>query len=324
MGSSLHVLTWHVHGSYLAALARVPVEWYLPVRADRGPGYGGRGASFDWPANVHEVDAEDVAGLRLDCVVHQSHQTWGQDQFEILSRAQRGLPTIFIEHDPPRASPTDTSHPVDDTNVLVVHVTHFNQLMWDCGHSPTTVIEHGVAVPQDVRAHYERSRAVTALNDPVTRGRRVGFDVLQELRTHAPIDLVGMRSEAAGGSGEIPPRMLPHFLARYRAFCHPVRWTSLGLAVIEAMQVGLPIVGLACTELPTVIENGVHGWIGTDVSQVGMHLARVVSDPSEASRLGAAARELGRQRFGIDRFVADWIATLADVTITSPALLTHG
>ena len=29
------VLTWHVHGSYLAALARVPVDWYLPVRADR-------------------------------------------------------------------------------------------------------------------------------------------------------------------------------------------------------------------------------------------------------------------------------------------------
>jgi UDP-glucuronate decarboxylase len=39
----------------------------------------------------------------------------------------------------------------------------------------------------------------------------------------------------------------------------------LGLAIVEAMMVGLPIVGLATTELVTVVRNGENGFIDTDV-----------------------------------------------------------
>jgi hypothetical protein len=81
----LRVLTWHVHGTYLAALAEVPVDWYLPVRPARPHPYGGQGASFDWPDNVHEVDAAGVAALDLDCVVHQSQATWEADRLDLLT-----------------------------------------------------------------------------------------------------------------------------------------------------------------------------------------------------------------------------------------------
>ncbi|MDQ3503397.1 MAG: glycosyltransferase [Actinomycetota bacterium] len=51
-------------------------------------------------------------------------------------------------------------------------------------------------------------------------------------------------------------------------FVNPIRYTSLGLAVREAMALGLPIVGLATTEMATVVQNGVNGYVETDVDRV--------------------------------------------------------
>ena len=35
----------------------------------------------------------------------------------------------------------------DRDDLLVVHVTHFNELFWDTGAHPTAVIEHGIVDP---------------------------------------------------------------------------------------------------------------------------------------------------------------------------------
>lgn len=37
------------------------------------------------------------------------------------------------------------------------------------------------------------------------------------------------------------------------------------------MAIGMPVVGLATTELVTVIDNGVSGWIDTDVNRLIAH-----------------------------------------------------
>jgi hypothetical protein len=139
-----------VHGSYLAYLARGDYDVYLPVRADRRHPYGGRTSSFDWPDSVHEVPIEDVPHLDVDVVLFQSRANYCEDRFEILSATQRRLPSIYLEHDPPLEHPAETRHVVDDPDVLLVHVTHFNDLMWDSGRTPTRVILHGVAAPEDV------------------------------------------------------------------------------------------------------------------------------------------------------------------------------
>jgi glycosyltransferase involved in cell wall biosynthesis len=309
----LRVFTWHVHGSYLHALAHVPHTLVLPVRPGRPPGYGGRTGTIPWPENVVEVPVEAVPETPVDVVLFQSHRHWLEDQHEVLSAEQRRLPRVFVEHDPPRASPFDTRHPMDDPAVLVVHVTAFNRLMWDNGDVPTTVVEHGVVVPPDVRWTGEVPRGLVVVNHLAQRGRRLGLDVFEEVRRQVPLDLVGMGSEDVGGLGEVPPPGLPGFVARYRFFFHPVRWTSLGLAVCEAMMVGTPVVGLAATELPTVVENGVSGWIDTDVDRLVAHMRRLLDDPEEARRLSEGARRGAAERFSAARFAADWDRVLRDV-----------
>lgn len=39
------------------------------------------------------------------------------------------------------------------------------------------------------------------------------------------------------------------FAARYRFLFNPIRYTSLGLAVIEAMMIGMPVVALGTTDM---------------------------------------------------------------------------
>ncbi|MDB5190541.1 MAG: glycosyl transferase group 1, partial [Segetibacter sp.] len=163
-GSSLRVLTWHIHGSYLYYLTQAPCTFYLPTKNSTEEGYGGRTPSFPWGDNVANVPAKDVKDLEFDVIVFQSKKNYLQDQYEILTEEQRALPKIYLEHDPPREVPTDTRHLVDDPETLIVHVTHFNNLMWDNNQSPSTVIEHGVMVDPSVKYTGELNKGIVVIN----------------------------------------------------------------------------------------------------------------------------------------------------------------
>jgi glycosyltransferase involved in cell wall biosynthesis len=204
---------------------------------------------------------------------------------------------------------------VDDREILLVHVTSFNELMWNNGRTPTQVIEHGVTVPSDVRYDGSLARGLVVVNNLATRGRRLGGDVYLRAREHAPLDLVGMgANEMPGGIGEVVHAELPAFAAKYRFFFNPIRYTSLGLAVIEAMMVGMPIVALATTEMATVIQNGVSGYADTNVSNLVAGMRELIADPAMARALGEGARRYALERFHIQRFADDWDAAFRSVT----------
>ena len=310
----LRVLTWHVHGNYLYYLTQAHHDFHLVTKRGNPPGYAGAGGVLPWGANVHEVPAEQVASQEFDVILFQHKTQWDDDRVNLLSDAQRRLPRVYIEHDPPQDNPFEQRHWVDDSNTLLVHVTHFNKLMWDCGATPTRVIEHGVIVPDGVRYTGEKERGIVVINHLRQRGRRLGNDVYADVIKHVPLDLVGMDAQSAGGLGEIGNLELAAFSAQYRFFFNPIRWTSLGLAIVEAMTIGMPIIGLATTELATVIRNGESGYIDTNVAALVDAMQRLIRDPKEARLLGDGARKVAMERFHIDRFAADWNETLRHVT----------
>lgn len=314
----LRVLTWHVHGNYMLYLSRARVEFVLPYDPARGPGYGGRGRTFPFGPNVVEVPADAVRGEPLDCVLFQTRKNWQEDQYDTLSPAQRRLPQIYLQHDPPWEDPVNERHWYDNPDGLLVHCTPFNALMWDSGRTPTRVIDHGVFVPDSARYTGHLPRGVVVVNHLMSRGRRLGADVFESFRRHVPLDLVGMEAERSGGVGEVFPPDLPEFVAQYRFFFNPIRWTSLGLAVIEAMMVGLPIVGLATTELVTVIRNGESGFLDTDPGKLIGPVTGLLADIGAARRMGDNARRYALDRFGIDRFARDWEEAFAEVTGRKP------
>jgi hypothetical protein len=310
----LNILIWHIHGAYLTAITQAEHNWFIPTKSGSPEGYGGRGQDSTMPAYVREVPAEAVRDLDLDLIICQTPRNYRTDRFEILSDKQLLKPIIYLEHNTPEPHPTDSRHPVaDDPAVFLVHVTDYNRLMWDNGAAPTRVIRHSVAIDPTIRYVGDRAEGIVVVNELERRGRMAGFDVVQQCRQYLPLTVAGMKSAEIGGIGEIHYRYLHRRVAEYRFLFSPMRYSSLPLAVIEAMTIGMPVVALATTELPIVIQNGVHGFVSANPDELIDYMQFLLKNPSVARRLGDNARELALKNYSLPRFVNDWNETFQEL-----------
>lgn len=299
----LKIFTWHVHGAYLLYLSQIPHDIYIPVGRD---GMIGKEGAVAYQDNIHEIPVEEIRGADFDCILFQNKDNYVYNQYSLFSDKQLNLPKIYIEHDPPREHPTNTRHWVE-RETLLVHVTHYNKLMW-AGNNNTEkrVIEHGVFVPDQLPATGSLDKGITVINNLRGRKRRLGCDIFLEARNRMSLDLIGMDSESLEGLGEVSHHDLPSFICNYRYLFHPVRYTSLALAVCEAMAVGLPVVGLATTELPSVIENRRSGFLSNNLNELIPVMEELNRDWELAQKWGEVAKQIARERFSIERFVRDW------------------
>jgi glycosyltransferase involved in cell wall biosynthesis len=80
------------------------------------------------------------------------------------------------------------------------------------------------------------------------------------------------------------------------------------------MMVGLPIVGLATTELPRIVRDSGGGYADTELSRLVDFSRELIRDPGRAQELGCKARNYARERFGIERFARDWDAVFREAT----------
>ncbi len=309
----LSVLVWQIHGSYLNTLVQAPHRFYLPVKPGKPEGYGGRGPTYSWSPETVEVEAGEVRDLDLDLVIYQTRKNFTQDAREILAPEQRALPAIYLEHNTPQGRINEMVHPINDPGILLVHVTHFNDLFWDSRETPTRVIDHAV-MPSTPEGTYtgELERGVSLVNDMPRRERVVGGDVFARAREEVPLDLFGFDSLPVGGFGDLPQAEVHERMKAYRFYFNPIRYTSLPLAILEAMEIGLPVVALATTELVTVIKNGENGFIDTNVKNLVRRMQQFLADPEEARLLGEAGRRTVRERFGLERFLLDWEAAFEE------------
>jgi hypothetical protein len=323
----MRILLWHVHGSWTTSFVQGGHDYLLPVTPDRDRDGLGRARTWDWPASVVEVPVAGLRDLDVDLVVLQRPHEVALVERWTGRRPGRDLPAVYVEHNTPGGDVPFTRHPLaDQSAVPVVHVTHFNRLFWDCGSAPTDVVEHGIVDPGPLYSG-ELARAAVVVNDPVRRGRAVGTDLLPSLADSAPLDVFGMQvhalPDALGVAGDrlsvfedLPQDRLHGELARRRVYVHTSRWTSLGLSMLEAMHLGMPVVALATTEAVAAVppEAGV---LSLRPDELATAVGRFVNDPAEARVVGEAARRVALSRYGLGRFLADWDDRLAAWTPAS-------
>ena len=103
--------------------------------------------------------------------------------------------------------------------------------------------------------------------------------------------------------GEIGESEKPKFLGEARALLFPIDWPEpFGLAMIESLRCGTPVVAWRCGSVPEVIDDGMTGF--------------VVGDLDEAVRATASLEQLDRHRirdvfesrFSASRMAADYVA----------------
>jgi Glycosyl transferases group 1 len=317
----MRVLLWHVHGSWTTSLVHGRHEYLVPVLPGRGPDGRGRARTWDWPPSVSEVTPQEAAEADVDVLLLQRPHELDHLAEEWLGgrRPGRDVPTVYVEHNAPQGRIAEMRHPAADRDdLLVCHVTHFNRLFWDTGTTRTRVIEHGVVDP-GYRYTGELAHAAVVINEARRRGRVTGTDLLRRLGDAAPIDLFGMDAAnirdggaAVRGIDDVPQASLHGEMARRRVYLHPIRWTSLGLSLIEAMHLGMPVVALATTEAPEAVPAGA-GVVSTRVDALADGVRRFVAEPERAREAGLAARAAALERYGLERFLADWDDLLEEV-----------
>ncbi|OII26624.1 MULTISPECIES: glycosyltransferase [unclassified Curtobacterium] len=312
----MRILVWHVHGGWMDAFVRGQHEYLVPTTPARDAWGLGR-ADRAWPASVVEIDPADVADAEVDVVVLQRPEELDEARRLLGGRE---VPMVFVEHNAPRVDVPNSRHPLRDRDdVTIAHVTHWNALMWDCGTTRTTVVEHGVVDPGP-RYTGTLDRLGVVINEPVRRGRVVGTDLLPRFAAVAPVDVWGMGTERLPelgfgdrvvARGDVPADPMHAALAERRAYVHPNRWTSLGLSLIEAMHLAMPVLVLATTDAARTVPAEA-GAIATDVEQLVRASRTLLEDPDEARRRGAVAREAVLARHALGRFTADWDDLLDD------------
>jgi glycosyltransferase involved in cell wall biosynthesis len=296
----VNILLWHVHGSWTTAFVQGKHRYLVPVNDRRDEWGRGRARTFDWPGSVEEHALEDIRDADIAVVQRP----------EELDRVPPHLPVIYVEHNTPQGDVPLTRHPMADRDDLIVaHVTHFNELFWDTGATRTTVVEHGVVEPR-ARWTGEQERLAVVTNEPVRRGRVTGTDLFGRFTPVAPLDVFGMGVAGLGHpritTYDDPPQHEMHEqIARRRAYLHLCRWTSLGLSLIEAMQIGMPVLALATTEAIAAVPPDA-GVLSTRVDTLVEAARWLLDEPEAAARLGARARQVALTRYGLDRFLADW------------------
>ncbi|MER6347985.1 glycosyltransferase [Streptomyces sp. NPDC001595] len=319
----MNVLLWHVHGSWTTAFVQGPHTYLVPLLPDRGPDGRGRARTFSWPASVREVTPEALREAEVDLVVLQRpHEIELAERWLGGRRPGRDVPAVYLEHNAPDGDVPGTRHPFADRDDLtLVHVTHFNRLFWDNGGTRTEVVEHGIVDPGH-RWTGRLPRAAVVVNEPVRRGRYTGTDLLPALAEAAPLDVFGMRTEGLAAhlglpeercrGTDLPQSELHTAMAERRLYLHPVRWTSLGLSLLEAMHLGMPVVALATTEAVEAVPPGA-GVLSTRPEELARAARHYLAEPEAAAEDGARARQAALGRYGLKRFLDDWERVMTEV-----------
>lgn len=96
------------------------------------------------------------------------------------------------------------------------------------------------------------------------------------------------------------------------AYVLPSKEEAFGLALLEAMACGLPVIATRTAGPSDIVEDGRTGLLVApgDPVELAAAVHRLLTEPSTASALGQAARRAVLDRYSADRYVTDTAAML--------------
>jgi glycosyltransferase involved in cell wall biosynthesis len=129
------------------------------------------------------------------------------------------------------------------------------------------------------------------------------FDRIRRHHPRATLSVVGCEPPLAQPGvrvhGRCPVEEVHRHYERADIFCLPTRREPFGIAFVEALHHGLPVVATRIGAVPDLVEHGENGYLVEvgDVDAIATCLDRLLADPALRRRMGAAGRERARARY---------------------------
>ena len=102
--------------------------------------------------------------------------------------------------------------------------------------------------------------------------------------------------------GEVSEEQKPGFLGNARALLFPIDWPEpFGLAMVEAMSCGTPVIAWPCGSVPEIVDEGVTGHIVSSIDEAVAAVGRVDALDREQLRLRF------EERFSAARMARDYL-----------------
>ena len=131
---------------------------------------------------------------------------------------------------------------------------------------------------------------------------------MRDLELDAHVSLVGFRND------------LPDLLPGLDLLVHPAERVGLGVAVLEAMSAGVPVVASTAGGLTDLIDHEIHGLTFEPGDQSGLVKAmdRVLSEAELRARFRVAGRQRAQADFSVDRMSKQYLEVYNRV-LTAPS-----
>jgi glycosyltransferase involved in cell wall biosynthesis len=119
------------------------------------------------------------------------------------------------------------------------------------------------------------------------------------LGVHRQVEFIGYQSRPG----------VVRLLNECTLFVLPSRSESLGIAVIEALACGKPVVATAVGGIPEIIEDGTSGILvePEDARALAVAIRRLLGDPALRERLGRAGRRRVKDAFRWQRMAEGYV-----------------
>lgn len=124
------------------------------------------------------------------------------------------------------------------------------------------------------------------------------FRQLRSTHPHATLTIVGCSPKITGEGikviGPVPQNLIPDYFAAATLFCMPSRREPFGIAYIEAMHAGLPVIASCYGAAPDFVRNGLTGYTvkPTDTTTLVQRLAELITNPDLCHKMGQAGKKL--------------------------------
>jgi glycosyltransferase involved in cell wall biosynthesis len=92
---------------------------------------------------------------------------------------------------------------------------------------------------------------------------------------------------------------------RSELLVHPASWEGFGLAILEAMLAGRPVVAASGTSADELVAGGLTGLLvpGDDADALASAIVSLLSDPGRAREMGRAGQARAQAEFSVQRMV---------------------